>query len=242
MFATASSSPNVSQLLDLHRESLGRFNEVTLVQTLVNGRKVLTLTIGVPVDERRTASRRVKSSRKKEKEMERLRAWREKKRQERVMTSSPTSPPVSLPQSPLPRDIPQLDGDASISNEESDVGDRSDAVDRSDAGDRNDAGDRSDAGDLSDHAVYVKDDAVDRRDGAVDRRDDAMDGSVDAIVENDPVDESDAPEPSTVTETRTPATPTSKIQGGPLKKGNYGFQGIPKSEFIALQKLSLIHI
>ena len=87
MFAAASSSPNVSQLLDLHRESLARFDEVTLVQTLVNGRKVLTLSIGVPVDERRTARGQVKSYRKKEKEMEQLRAWREKKRQERVMTS-----------------------------------------------------------------------------------------------------------------------------------------------------------
>ena len=57
------------------------------------------------------------------------------------MTSSPTSPLVFLPHSPLPRDIPQLDGDASISN------------DGSDAGDRIDAGDRSDAGDLSDGAV-----------------------------------------------------------------------------------------
>ena len=97
MFAAASSSPNVSQLLDLHRESLARFDEVSLVQTLVNGRKVLTLTIGVPVDERRTTSRprRVKSPRKKEKEMERLRTWREKKLLERVMTSSPT-PPRSL--------------------------------------------------------------------------------------------------------------------------------------------------
>ena len=77
---------------------------------------------------------------------------------------------------------------------------------------------------------------MDRRDGAVDRRDDAMDGSVDATVESDPLNESDAPEPSTVTsETVTSATPTSKIQGGPLKKG-VRFHAIPISEFIALQK------
>ena len=54
----------------------------------------------------------------------------------------------------------------------------------------------------------------------MDRRDDAMDGSDNVEDESDPADESDAPEPSTVTsETGTPPTPTSKIQGGPIKKG-----------------------
>ena len=63
-----------------------------------------------------------------------------------------------------------------------------------------------------------------------------MDGSDDVEDECDPADESDAPELSTVTETRTPTTPTSKIQGGPLKKGNYGFHAIPISEFLAQKK------
>ena len=196
MFAAASSSPNVSQLLDLHRESLARFDEVTLVQTLVNGRKVLTLTIGVPVDERRmVASRRVKSSRKKEKEMERLRAWREKKRQERVMASSPTPPPVSPPQSPLPRDIPQLDGDASISNDGRDAEDRSDARDRND----HDVDGNDDAVDRRDNAVDRRDDAGDHSNYAVDRRDDAGDRSRSdhAVDRSDPRDRSyDARDPS----------------------------------------------
>ena len=238
MFATASSSPNVSQLLDLHRESLARFDEVTLVQTLVNGRKVLTLTIGVPVDERRTAaSGRFKSSRKKEKEMERLRAWREKKRQERVMTSSPTPPPVPPPQSPLPRDIPQLDGDASISNDGRYAEDQSDARDRSD----HDVEGNDDAVDRRDHALDRRDDAVDRSDGAVDGsnavdgRNDAVDGSDDAVGgSNDAMDlgdtatdVSDAPDPSTVPTPVSTATLTKGVR----------FMGIPRSEFLKEKKM-----
>ena len=70
----------------------------------------------------------------------------------------------------------------------------------------------------------------------MDRRDDAMDGSDNVEDESDPADESDAPEPSTVTsETGTPPTPTSKIQGGPLKKG-VRFHAIPISEFLAQKK------
>ena len=117
--------------------------------------------------------------------MERLRAWREKKRQERVMTSSPTPPPVSLPQSPLPRDIPQLDGDVSISNDGRDAEDQTnDAVDR------------------SDHVVNNVD--------ATDRRDDAIVGSDDAVDLSDPADESDALDPSPVTaETGTLLPPTT---------------------------------
>ena len=237
MFATASSSPNVSQLLDLHRESLARFDEVTLVQTLVNGRKVLTLTIGVPVDERRTARGQVKSSRKKEKEMERLRAWRETKLQERVMTSSHTPPPVSLPQSPLPRDIPQLDGDASISNDGRYAEDRSDARDRSD----HDVEGNDDAVDRRDHALDRRDDAVDRSDdavdgsNAVDGRNDAVDGSDDAVGgSNDAMDlgdtatdVSDAPDPSTVPTPVSTATLTKGVR----------FMGIPRSEFLKEKKM-----
>ena len=235
MFAAASSSPNVSQLLDLHRESLARFDEVTLVQTLVNGRKVLTLTIGVPVDERRTAKRPAKSSRKKEKEMERLRAWRERKRHERVMTSSP--PPVPPPQSPLPRDIPQLDGDASISNDGRYAEDRSDARDRSD----HDVEGNDDAVDRRDHAVDRRDDAVDRSDdavdgsNAVDGRNDAVDGSDDAVGgSNDAMDlgdtatdVSDAPDPSTVPTPVSTATLTKGVR----------FMGIPRSEFLKEKKM-----
>ena len=44
---------NAYQLLDLQRESLARFEAVTLTQLLVNGRKPLSLFIEVPVDNAR---------------------------------------------------------------------------------------------------------------------------------------------------------------------------------------------
>ena len=138
--------------------------------------------------------------------MERLRAWREKKRQERVMTSSPTPPSVSLPQSPRQRDA----------KDRSDAGDQSDhAVNRNDdVVDRRDeydaVGRLDDAGDRSDDAVDQRDDAVDQRDDAgdrcynlgdqsnqaLDRPDDTVDGN--SIVDrSDPRDGSyDARDPS----------------------------------------------
>ena len=113
--------------------------------------------------------------------MERLRAWREKKQQERVMTSSHTPPSVSLSKSPLldspvfstKGDIPKLDGDASNNDERSDTLDGSDfAVDRSD-----DAVDRSnDVVDENNNAVDRGEDAVDGSDDALDESDDAVDG------------------------------------------------------------------
>ena len=113
--------------------------------------------------------------------MERLRTWREKKLQERVMTSSPTPPPVYLSQSPFPRDIPQLDGDASISNEGSDAADRSDAVHRDTVADRRDAVDRRDA--LDGREAVDRSDAVDGDDAA--DRNDAVDGTHAGDVKDD---------------------------------------------------------
>ena len=108
--------------------------------------------------------------------MERLHAWREKKLQERVMTSSHTPPSVSLSKSPLLEspvfsnkgDILQLDGDASNNDERSDTLESSDfAVDR------------------SDNAVDRSNDVVDENNNAVDRGEDAVNGSDDALDASD---------------------------------------------------------
>ena len=67
---------NPSQLLDLHRERLARFEAVTLTQRLMNGRKTLSLFIEVPVDNTRRR-RRPRNAKRKEKDRQRK---REKKR------------------------------------------------------------------------------------------------------------------------------------------------------------------
>ena len=66
MVATTAFTGHASQLLDLHRESLARFEAVTLTQRLVNGRKTLSLFIKVPVDntKRRRRPRNVKRKEK----------------------------------------------------------------------------------------------------------------------------------------------------------------------------------
>ena len=106
---------HASQLLDLHRESLARFEAVTLTQRLVNGRKTLSLLIEVPVGNPRRR-RRPRNAKRKEKDRQRK---REKKRLKEASPHpphptaqpSPTLPP--LPDSPLgwfSPTIPQLDG------------------------------------------------------------------------------------------------------------------------------------
>ena len=80
-----------SQLLNLHRESLARFEAVTLTQRLVNGRKTLSLFIEVPVDNARRR-RRPRNVKRKEKDRQRK---REKKRSKEASPHPPH--PTALP-------------------------------------------------------------------------------------------------------------------------------------------------
>ena len=75
---------NASQLLDLHRESLARFEAVTLTQRLVDGRKTLSLYIEVPVGNPRRR-RRPRNAKRKEKDRQRK---REKKRLKKATPSA----------------------------------------------------------------------------------------------------------------------------------------------------------
>ena len=114
---------HASQLLDLHRESLARFEAVTLTQRLVNGRKTLSLLIEVPVGNPRRR-RRPRNAKRKEKDRQRK---REKKS---LKEASPHPPPTaqphptlpSLPDSPIGwfnQTIPQLDGCGSAASDRS---------------------------------------------------------------------------------------------------------------------------
>ena len=86
---------NASQLLDLHRESLARFEAVTLTQRLMNGRKTLSLFIEVTVDNTRRRRRRRQGNVKKKKDRQRK---PEKKRLKEVVPHPLTS--LRIP--PLP--------------------------------------------------------------------------------------------------------------------------------------------
>ena len=84
---------HASQLLDLHRECLARFEAVILSQRLVGGRKLLSLFIEVPVyNEKRRRRRRPRNAKRREKDRKR----REEKK--RSKEGSPPSPfPAGLP-------------------------------------------------------------------------------------------------------------------------------------------------
>ena len=74
--AAPPSTAHASQLLDLHRESLARYEAVTLTPRLMNGRKTLSLFIEGPVDNTRRR-RRPRNAKRKEQDRQRK---REKKR------------------------------------------------------------------------------------------------------------------------------------------------------------------
>ena len=121
MVAACCFSDHASELLDLHRESLMRFEVVTLTQRLVDGRKMLSLSIDVFVDAAKRKKKKPRNPRRKEKDRKRQKARREKKRLEKAashpaLPTVQTAPPLpSLPDSPIGwfGNIPQLDGDTS---------------------------------------------------------------------------------------------------------------------------------
>ena len=123
---------HASQLLDLHKSCLARFEAVILSQRLVGGRKTLSLFIEVPVyNEKRRRRRRTPNANRRAKDRKRK---EEKKRSKEGSPPSPSpteQPAPAQPDSPMgwfDTTIPQLDGCGSAAK-----GSRSPASSRSSA-------------------------------------------------------------------------------------------------------------
>ena len=105
---------HASQLLDLHKSCLARFEAVILSQRLEGGRKLLGLFMEVPVyNEKRRRRRKTRNANRRVKDRKRK---EEKKRSKEGSppSPSPTEQPVpAQPDSPIgwfDSTIPQLDG------------------------------------------------------------------------------------------------------------------------------------